>query len=195
MRKILALSACLMLSGCLGGGNGTLPDTFTLSQDSNQGQSRAPSSRQILISEPAALKTLDSEQIVVRTSQSAIQFLSDAQWNDRLPKIVQTKLAAAFENTQRLGGVGLPGEGLAIDYQIITSIRAFEVIAQSPRTALVEISVKILNDRNGSVRGTKVFRATANVNGSRNEDYVYALDRAATMVIDELVAWSLRYIR
>lgn len=195
LRKIIALSSCLALSGCIGGGNASIPDTFTLSQDSEISTPAARSKRQVLITEPTALKTLDSEQIVVRTSPSAVQYLSKAQWNDRLPKVFQVKLARAFENSGRLSGVGLPGEGLAIDYQIVTSLRAFEVVASSPRVAIAEVSVKILNDRNGTVRAQKVFRKTTSVVGSSNEAYVNSLNSASSDVISDIVTWSLKYIR
>lgn len=195
LRKILALSSCLVLSGCIGGGNASIPDTFTLSQNTEIATPASRSRRQILITEPSALKTIDSEQILVRTSPSAVQYLSKAQWNDRLPKVFQAKLARAFENSGKLSGVGLPGEGLAIDYQIVTSIRAFEVVASSPRTAIAEVSVKILNDRNGTVRAQKVFRKISSVVGNSNEAYVNSLNSASSEVISDIVAWSLKYVR
>lgn len=196
MRKLLALSSCLALSACVGlGGNASIPDTYTLSEAETSSSKAYRSRRQILIAEPAALKTLDSEQILVRTSPSAVQYLSDSQWNDRLPKVYQAKLAEAFEKSGRVGGVGLPGEGLAIDYQVVTSIRAFEIVAQSPRSASVEISVKILNDRNGVVRAQKIFQSSVSVSGSANSSYVAALDLASTIVTRDIVAWALRYIR
>src|SRR5690606_29104899 len=132
--------------------------------------------RQILIPEPAALKSLDSEQVVVRVSQAEIQYLAKSQWGDRLPRMVQSKLVEAFENSGRLGGVGKPGQGLAIDYQIVTDIRTFEVDTSGTDMAKVEISVKILNDRNGTVRAQQVFTGSVPVSGSENRDFIAALD-------------------
>ncbi|MDZ7601731.1 MAG: ABC-type transport auxiliary lipoprotein family protein [Hoeflea sp.] len=183
-----------VLSGCAGGlGKGTPPDTYGLSAApavSGQ-QSR---NRQILIGEPAALKALDSEQIVIRPSPSSIEYLANSQWSDRLPKIVQDKLVQAFENSGRVGGVGRPGDGLAIDFNIITSIRAFEIKADAGEQAVVEISAKILNDRNGVVVASQVFRATTPVSGSGNAAYVQSLDRAFEEVVRELVSWTLSRI-
>lgn len=183
-----------LLAGCAGGlGGSTPPDTYGLSGAPAVSGQRA-GNRQLLIAEPVALKALDSEQIVIRPSPSAIQYLADSQWSDRLPKIVQAKLVEAFENSGRVGGVGRPGDGLAIDFKIITSIRAFEVVADAGEQALVEISAKILNDRNGEVSATRVFRATAPVVGTGNAAYVQALDRAFEEVVVELVTWTLARI-
>lgn len=193
-RLIVAITLLFVLAGCAGGlGGSTPPDTYGLSPaPAVTGDSAR--NRQILISEPTALKALDSEQIVIRPSPSAIQYLADSQWSDRLPKIVQDKLVQAFENSGRVGGVGRPGEGLAIDYNIITAIRSFEIKADAGEQALVEISAKVLNDRNGVVAATRVFRATSPVTGSGNAAYVRALDRAFETVVADLVTWTLSRI-
>jgi cholesterol transport system auxiliary component len=185
----LALSTA-MLGGCLGGAS---KDTFSLSAAPNI---RGPSAknRQILVTEPTALKALDSEQIVIRLSGVEIQYLSEARWGDRLPRLVQAKLVEAFENTGLVGGVGKPGQGLAIDFQIVTDIRAFQVETNGGTRANVEISVKLLNDRNGAVRAQQVFSASAPVQGTENRDYVAALDSAFTQVSAEIVEWTLKAI-
>jgi cholesterol transport system auxiliary component len=187
---VLALAAT-MLAGCLGGGADK--DTFGLSAVPEI-EGPSAKNRQILVPEPTAVKALDSEQVVIRLSGVEIQYLSKARWGDRLPKLVQAKLVEAFENTGRIGGVGKPGEGLAIDYQIVTDIRAFQVEANGGQHARVEISVKLLNDRNGTVRAQRVFSATSAVQGGDNRDYIAALDRAFAQVSTEIVAWTLKAI-
>ncbi|EDQ33510.1 ABC-type uncharacterized transport system, auxiliary component [Hoeflea phototrophica DFL-43] len=193
-RLIVAITLLLVLAGCGGGlGGSTPPDTYGLSPaPAVTGDSAR--NRQILISEPTALKALDSEQIVIRPSPSAIQYLADSQWSDRLPKIVQDKLVQAFENSGRVGGVGRPGEGLAIDFKIITAIRSFEIRADAGEQAVVEISAKVLNDRNGVVAATRVFRGNSSVTGTGNAAYVRALDRAFETVVADLVTWTLSRI-
>ncbi len=85
----------------------------------------------------------------MRVSPSEIQYLANSQRGDRLPKMVQSKLVEAFENSGQAGGRWQAGQGLAIDYQVVADIRSFEIDTSGPRVAKVEISVKILNDRNG----------------------------------------------
>ncbi|CAN7376202.1 ABC-type transport auxiliary lipoprotein family protein [Rhizobium sp. LjRoot254] len=187
---VLATSA-MSLSGCLGGSADK--DTFSLSAVPEVTGPSAKN-RQILIPEPTALKALDSEQVVIRISGVEIQYLAKARWSDRLPKMVQAKLVEAFENTGRLRGVGKPGEGLAIDFQIVTDIRAFQVETNGATQANIEISAKLLNDRNGTVRSQKVFSATVPVSGSDNRSYVAALDAAFAQVTSEIVIWTLKQI-
>jgi len=199
LRRRQALSVALLLPFMSAGltACGSAPaknDTFDLSAAATVQSTAQARNRQILVADPSALKALDSEQVMVRVSASEIQYLSNSQWSDRLPRMVQSKFVEAFENTGRLGGVGKPGQGLAIDFQLVTDIRAFEIDTLGADRAVVEISVKILNDRNGAVKAQKVFSASVPANGTHNEAYIAALDRAFAVVTGEIVDWTLRLI-
>jgi len=183
-----------LLSGCAalpGFGPGPL-DTFELTAPEAGTSGRKLSRRQLLIAEPGALKALDSENIVIRNAPNSLQYLAGAQWSDRLPKIVQARLAEAFQSSGRLGGVGLPGQGLAVDYQLVTEIRSFEIRVGSGESAHVELAVKLVDDRNGVVRRSRVFTASAPVIGAGNQRFVTALDQAFAIVAREMVDWSLK---
>jgi cholesterol transport system auxiliary component len=169
-------------------------DTFDLSSPSPSVSSAKKQGRQILIAAPAALKALDGENVVVRSGPNSISYLKGAQWADRLPNIVQSRLIQAFESTGRLGGVGRPGEGLAIDYQVITDIRTFNIDVSGGNSAVVEIDVKILNDKNGTVRTSRVFRSTSPVSGPGNAAYIAALNRAFEDMTGDIVKWTLSSI-
>jgi cholesterol transport system auxiliary component len=180
----------LLLAGC---GGGAKNDTFDLSVNPD-GNGPAAKSRQILVPQPTALSALDSNQILVRVSSSEIQYLSKSQWGDKLPRMVQSKLVEAFENTHKLGGVGVPGQGLAIDFQVVTDIRAFEIDNAGHSSATVEIGAKILNDRSGTVKAQNTFRKVVPVSGSTNADFVKALNLAFGSVATEIVDWTLKSI-
>jgi cholesterol transport system auxiliary component len=190
-RRLMLLTLPVVAALVTGCGTKANNDTFDLHMTPTA-EGPVLKSRQILVPEPTAVKMLDSEQVVVRVSQSELQYLSNSRWGDRLPRLVQSKLVQAFENSGRVGGVGKPGQGLAIDYQIVTDIRSFEVTTSGTRMANVEISAKILNDRNGSVKAQSVFKATSPVRGTENSAFVEALDRAFAKVGGDIVDWSLK---
>ncbi|WP_244492485.1 ABC-type transport auxiliary lipoprotein family protein [Aureimonas sp. AU22] len=181
-----ALSACASLK--------TPPATFELSPPRSAAVGSASTRSQILLPEPTATSALDSQQIVVKPTPQTIENLADSQWSDRLPRLVQLRLLQAFQNTGRIGAAGLPGQGLAIDYQVVTELRRFEIAFQPGATAVVEISVKALNDRTGVVRGSRVFQASVPVANGQPSGYVTSLDAAFGQVADEIVAWMIRLI-
>ncbi|MER9597904.1 ABC-type transport auxiliary lipoprotein family protein [Mesorhizobium sp. M0244] len=187
--KAGAALLALSLAGCAALGGKPAPlDTFELSAPSLE--ARGHSRRQILIAQPSALKALDSQNIVIKPSPRSIQYLKGAQWADRLPMIVQARLAETFQRSGSFTGVGKPGEGLAIDYQVIVEIRSFEVRVDGGEHAEIELFVRLLNDRNGEVRASKTFSATAPVSGSGNQAYVGALDAAFGDAARQIVNWT-----
>lgn len=192
-RLTAILGASLVLCGCaaFGGGGSKQLDTYELTAPTPATTGRRLSRRQAIVAEPSALKALDGENIVIRSSTTSLQYLDGAQWSDRLPKIVQARLVEAFQRSGRLGGVGQPGEGLAVDYQVIADIRAFEIRVDGADRAYVKISVKLLDDRNGVVRSTRVFESGAPLATSGNDAYVAALDAAFGDVAAEIVSWAI----
>lgn len=190
------LGVAALASGCaaLPGGGPPPLDTYELTTPELAVSASASRRTQILIAEPTALKSLDGQNIVVKPSPASIQFLGGAQWGDRLPRLVQARLAEAFQRSGRFGGVGKPGEGLAIDYQIVVEIRSFEVRAGAGERAYVEFFVRVLNDRNGVVRAGRGFEAVVPVAGSGNDARVAAMDRAFGVVAVEIVDWAVGVI-
>jgi cholesterol transport system auxiliary component len=188
--SFVAVLFAVGLSGCaaLPGGGPAPLDTFELSAPAVE--AKGHSRRQILIAEPAALKAFDGQNIVIKPKDGSIQYLKGAQWADRLPLIVQARLAETFQRSGSFAGVGKPGEGLAIDYQVIAEIRSFDVRVVGGDRAVVELYVRLLNDRNGEVRAARNFTASAPVSGGGNQAYVAALDRAFGDVATQIVRWT-----
>ena len=179
----LLVSGCAVLSGIR-----PSADTYEVSIPTISKTSPVRRGTQVLVAEPSALKALDSQNIVVRTDSLTIRYLGRAQWSDRLPKLVQTRLAQALQNSRRFKGVGLPGQGLTIDYQIVSEIRAFGIDAIS-NTARVALAVKVLNDRNGIVASERLFEAEVVAAGQDNAAYVAAIDEAFAEVVQDVAAW------
>lgn len=199
MKKPIGLGILLATIGLAGCSTVTVKQTFDLSTANlavvNQSSAVKRKPVQILIANPSALKALDGQDIMVQSNGASISYLKDSQWADRLPNLVQARLVQAFEDTRRLAGVGRPGDGLAINYQIISDIRVFGInSAQSPEKADVEIAVKILDDRTGNVRATQIFKAQSPVHGTGNDAYAQALEFAFSEATSQIVNWTLTKI-
>ena len=192
-RFLVLVGLCTWLSSCSAIGGKELT-TFDLSAPDSFTKLSGRSNAQILVAVPTALKSLDSEMIVVRPGRSEITYFGDAQWSDRLPRVVQEKLIQTFENSNRIRSVAKPGDGVVVDYKIATAIRAFELIDDGTPTARIALSVKIINDRSGRVRASHLFSASAPANLSNSAKGVQALDQAMDMVLRDILVWTLRTI-
>lgn len=187
----LVLSAALGLAGCTSLISRPAPDTYDITAPTTFPKLRGNSRAQILILEPSALKVLDSDQIVIKPADSVVEYLAKSQWADRVPKLVQAKLIETFENTNRVKAVAKPGEGLVIDYQIVSNIRAFQAnLGNGLSQAQVAISVKLVSDRTGKVVRSNVFNEVVPLSSSGALDVVTAIDRAFDKVARDIVSWT-----
>lgn len=191
---LLLMGAMLSACAALPGGGPAPVDAFDLSAPRVSDSGRRVSRTQLLITEPTAIKVLDGQDIVIRTGSGAIQLLGGARWADRLPRVVQARLADLFQRSGRFGGVGKPGEGLAIDYQLLADLRAFDIRVGGGDRAEVEIFVRLLNDRTGVVRASRTFTASVPVQGKGGQAYASALDRAFAAAVSDLVDWTVSRI-
>ncbi|MCW5717241.1 MAG: membrane integrity-associated transporter subunit PqiC [Bauldia sp.] len=187
----VTLAAALALSGC-SIISGPAPQTFTLTAPATIPNLRGSTSAQILITEPSALDALNTERIVV-TEGTQVSYYPGTQWVDRLPVLIQTKIVETFVNSGRAPAVGVPGEGLSIDYAILTEVRAFEYDAITG-VARVDIFARIMNDRNGRVVTTRLFSSAATVPSDNAGTVSAALNLALQDVLGQLVNWTLAAI-
>lgn len=178
--------AMLCLAGC---GGGATPTTFDLTA-ANPGKV-ATGRGYLVVAEPQTVQALDSDRIIVRDSSGAISFLGGAQWAERVPRLIQTRLIQTFENAGRLGRVGRAGDRIIADIQLNTDIRAFTIDA-STGEAVVEITAKLVNDRTGRVLAASAFSsrlATSAIDGASG---AVALNGALGSVLTDIVRWAAR---
>ncbi|MEZ5872198.1 MAG: ABC-type transport auxiliary lipoprotein family protein [Nitratireductor sp.] len=193
-RRALMFVAAVMLAGCQSAGS-IPPDTFDLTAPQGFDTMRGSTRAQILIVEPSALKSLDSQNILVKASPTEIEYLAKSQWSDRLPKVVQARLVEAFENTGRVRAVSKPGEGLVIDYQIVSDIRAFQAnIGSGSNEARVSISVKLVSDRTGKVIRSEVFDVSVPLGSTGASQIVNALNAAFDRAARDIVRWVFKAV-
>ena len=82
--RLLAIAgASLLVTSCAGLGGKELT-TYDLTAPEDFPNVNGRSSAQILVPVPTALKSLDSEMIVVRPTTAEITYFGDSQWSDRL---------------------------------------------------------------------------------------------------------------
>lgn len=177
-------SFALLVAACAGG---SVPATFDLTaprEVSAAGRGRGL----LVVAEPQALQALDSARIVVTTREGGIAYLADAQWSDRLPKLLQARLIQTFENGQRIQAVGRPGDRLVPAAQLNSEIRRFG-LDEVTGEAVIEVSVKIINDRSGRILAGQIFIQRVAGAGSSGPSATAALDVANQALLREIVRW------
>lgn len=180
----LALAGAALIAGC---GGGPVPTTYDLSAPRNFGRVGARAA--MVVAEPTTVQTLDSDRVIVKDSAGALSFLGGAQWADRVPKLVQTRLVQTFENGGRLASVARPGERITPETQLVTDIRSFNIDAASG-AAVVEITAKLVGDRTGQVQRARMFSARVPASAVDGGAAAQALDQALSQVLVAIVRWT-----
>jgi phospholipid/cholesterol/gamma-HCH transport system substrate-binding protein len=150
-----------------------------------------PLDLQVAIADPTALAALDSDKIQRALPDGPTTALTDAQWSDTLPKLLQVKIIRGLEDANAFAGISRPLEALHVDFQLLIDVRAFRLVASPSGTAEVELAGKIL-DAKGHIVATQVFAASTRVDGEAATAAVAALDQAFSKAGSELMTWAVR---
>jgi cholesterol transport system auxiliary component len=85
--------------------------------------------------------------------------------------------------------VAVPGQGILVDFQVVLDVRAFELTQEG---AVADFVVKVMDDTNGRIVGTRSFRHVVPVTSRGNAAIVQALDQAMDQAFVEIANWALR---
>ena len=178
-----ALAACAALSACGGGAPASYDLEAAIPPHVRAGKIRGV----LVVNEPTATASYDSDRIVIRTGVDQLAYLAGAQWSDRLPRLVQTRLIETFENARLLKSVGRPG--LTADNSLALDLRHFEIDVTTNQ-ARVEIAARIVSDQTGRPIAAQVFSGSAPAPKTGDGVAAAALDQALREAMQRIVAWT-----
>ncbi len=187
--SVFVLSACSNLIGP--------PDAapiYVLDPANPEHSGGRPVPWQLAVVLPEASNTLDSTRIALLQPSGQLDFFAGANWQDRLPFLVQSALVEAFEAGGRTPGVGRDSEGIKTDYLLLTDIREFEAryaVADTAPMAQVRIEAKLVNARTRMI--VQSVDAHSEIQAGQNSvaSVVAALNQALADVQSQIVDWAL----
>ena len=184
---LAALLLAAALAGCTSLIAGAPSAIYDLSAPGEP--SGAEGRAQVLVPEPTTVRALDTDRIAARPTPAEYAYLPGAVWSDRLPKLLQTRLVQTLQNSGQVRAAGVPGQGLLIDYQLVVDVRAFEL---TPSGAVADFAVRLMDDSNGRVIRSRIFRIVIPVASADAGTVVLALDQAMDQAFVEIANWAFR---
>lgn len=188
-RRNASVLAGAVLAASLAGCAAIIPQTPNAIFDLRAPGHVAPprGSLQILVPPPTMLKALDTDRIAARPNPAQYAYLPGAVWSDQLPRLLQARLMQTLQNSGRVRAAALPGQGLLIDYQIVVDVRAFELTDEG---AVADFAVKLMDDKNGHVLRSKVFRHVAAIRSNDTASIVAGLNTAMAADFVDITRWA-----
>jgi phospholipid/cholesterol/gamma-HCH transport system substrate-binding protein len=170
------------------GGGGKAPETtYDLAPPASFPQLKTFSGR-LAVAEPTAAAMYDTQHILLRGADGGFTPLSDAQWSDNAPKLVQATLIQALQDAKMFASVGRPIETVSPDYQLLIDIRSFNVSASPSPGVEIALAATILSTDN-MVIAERVFRQTAPIATISVGDALPAANKAFVAIESDLIAW------
>lgn len=153
-----------------------------------------PANWQLAVEEPVALDSLAGSRIVLVPDDGAIGAFKDARWTDRAPRLIETLLVRAFEDSGRITGVGSARTGIRPDFSLLSDLRAFQ--AEYPRDGHGEVAVvlsaRVVRYSTNRAVAARVFTARVPIDGRGVAPAVASFERALDGLIPQVVDWTFQ---
>jgi phospholipid/cholesterol/gamma-HCH transport system substrate-binding protein len=150
----------------------------------------AKPSWQLVVPEPSALLSVNSDKIHVRPADSMeATDIADAKWTDNVPILLQEKVIQSFENAGYSQAVSRPRDGFDAGFQLLLDIRSFTLVSGAQAEGELSFEAKVLGP-GGKIIAAKTFHATAPATGTDASAAAAALNAAFGKAATELVPWA-----
>ncbi len=190
---IAAFAAAIMLGGCAFGlAGGSAPATYDLQAPPIE-KVRGGGAVQLTVYPPVAVKTIDTEEILVKGANGRVAYFSGAAWGDRLPRLFQARLGEALANSGAFRAILTNQDRVSGDLSLAIEIRDFQVEAiPGGSEAVIDVYVKLVDETNNSVVTTKRFQARVPAASEDAGAGIHALNGAFQQVALSIVSWVSR---
>ncbi len=165
------------------------PAIYDLASATTFPQIDKPIKAQLIVPDPNAIILFDSQKILLLNGEGTYTNISNAQWADNLPKLVQARIVQSFENARQLTAVSRPLDQLNAQYRLELTIRSFQLTLEPSPKAVVDVTARLVSDK-GAIAGARVFTASIAAKSAEASDAVAALNEAFSKVAGEIVGWT-----
>ncbi|BCJ90513.1 hypothetical protein IZ6_12480 [Terrihabitans soli] len=167
------------------------PKAATMSIDLSAAETFGPlgpaPDKQLVVAQPTAVLSLDSQKILGEQGAKTAQVLPETQWSDNLPKLVMRKMVQSFENA-KYDKVETEDDAFTSDAKLLLDLRSF-FVSPDAKGVVIEMTAKLLVD--GKVAGSQTFRQTKPADVTNADAVAGAFDQAFQQSAKEIVVWTL----
>lgn len=199
MRVFPILCVCL-LSGCVSLLPPATPrrQNVMLHPDFKFSAHLKPVQWSLAIERPLTTDLLDSKRIILNIENEkgirTLETLADIEWNDRLPLLLQQQLISAFEQSNKITGVGQDEEDFQAHFTLQINIRTAEILltGTSQQKALVELSARLISKKDRKVIAQHSFKKLSPITERTQKAFLQSYQHVFGDIISEIVTWSFK---
>ena len=172
------------------------PQLYRLTPKTSDAPKPTRASGELVVSTPMASESLDTERIALTRNRITLDYFAGASWTDRAPRMLQSLMIDAFEDSGRNIAVARDSSDIGADYRLETVLRDFQAryagTGDSAPIVVVSVDAQLLRMTDRRVVGHLL--ATKEAPAARNNlaSIVEAFDAVVGEVIDQIVGWTLQ---
>jgi cholesterol transport system auxiliary component len=154
----------------------------------------APVTWAMTIEYPTTSDALDTNRIALTHSDTTLDYYANATWPDSLPRMVQTAMLSAFQDSGRLPAVSREQDALHADYNLNLDIRDFAAHyadADGAPKVTVSIIAQMVTAHGRKVVANLAASQSEQASANSVEAVVQAMNAALGPVIGQITAWAL----
>lgn len=144
------------------------------------------------LARPQATGVLNGNRLLVLTGQQSYQAYGGVRWAAPLPVLWQDWLLDALWQNGHLGGLSREEEGIAAEWELSGTLRAFEVdLGAGRQQAVIRFDAQLLRTRDRHLVASRRFEQREPVENLNADTVVMAMGRAADRLVLALSQWLL----
>ncbi len=196
--KVLALVGVLGLAACGSivelPGSGPAPQIYSLAvRDAERDYDKRD--WRLLIGEPAASRTLDTDRIALWSSPVEVNYLKGALWSDRVPRLLQGVFVETFDRADALELVASSSVGMRAPYLLTSTLQAFQAEGSGGnRVSRIRIKFVLVEQASADILASKVFERETRTRGQGAKAIVLAFDEAMAEIAPQVMDWVLETV-
>jgi cholesterol transport system auxiliary component len=190
------LAACFALGACFGGLKSEAPVAVNYRISAPKLPSGTPLAADLLVSVEATSPGLDGSGIAARFPDARLDYLADVRWPVRTPKLVESALIEALQDSGRLRSVQGDFSRFRTTHSLALEIRRFEADYTGGEPPVAQVALAVTIGRQSDRRVIASFTVAAEQRAAENRvsAIVAALDAAFGKVAAEAAEKSIEAI-
>ncbi|HXZ67058.1 MAG TPA: ABC-type transport auxiliary lipoprotein family protein [Alphaproteobacteria bacterium] len=172
---------------------GPAPNLYDIQTAPHFSKPLAPVSWQLVINEPTASTSLDTDRILLRPGNSEIKYIAGARWSERVPRLIQSQLLRAFDKSGAIVGVGRQAIGLHGDYELQGELSSFDTVYSGGATPMTEIAInfKVVRQPGEIIIASRNFEEKERATAPSLTAITASFGNVLSTIVGQAVPWTL----
>jgi cholesterol transport system auxiliary component len=149
-----------------------------------------PLSVQVVVMEPVADRSLDTDRIAIQPGQRRIDYFAAAKWSDRAPALIQGLILASLQHSGRLPASSRPG-GLSAQVSLGGDLENFEVHGIDQPEVKIALRLRLVAQPSGKLIDARLFEQSAPASGRDVAAVTAAFEAALAPILHDASDWTV----